>query len=451
MAKTLHSDSSTRAISPARTAAFDILLRVARQDAYASELLHSARYASLAPTDHRLATEIAMGVLRWRSRLDDAIAKASSQPLHKLDPEVLEALRIAAYQLFYLDRIPVHAAINESVELVKRARKKSAAAFVNAVLRKLSKAPVEPVALAADPGNLAPNFAHPRWMVERWIAQYGAAAAAEICAYDQQPPPTAIRLRDPVAETELLNAGVTLAPGKLLSCARIVTAGDITRTAPFHDGRVFIQDEGSQLVAALVGHGSRILDCCCAPGGKTSVLADANPTSPVLAVELHPHRARLTRKLAPQKNVRVISADARYLPVVGAFDRVLVDVPCSGTGTLGRNPDIKWRLKPEDLADLQLRQVAILESALRQLAPRGRLVYSSCSLEREENQDVIERTLSGNHDFRVLHIRLELESLFRSGDLVCPDVNSLVSDAFLRTIPGIHPCDGFFAAVITRL
>jgi 16S rRNA (cytosine967-C5)-methyltransferase len=439
-------------ISPARTAAFDILLRVTLEDAYASELLRSAHYNSLSPADHGLATEIVMGVLRWRSRLDEAIAQASSQPLQKLDPEVLEALRIAAYQLFYLDRIPARAAINESVELVKRARKRSAAPFVNAVLRKLSKTPAEPPAHLADPADddLARRFAHPRWLVERWIAQFGVEAAARICAYDQQLPPTAIRLRDPAAEQELRDAGVTLLPGALLASARVASVGDITRTAAFRQGRVVIQDEGSQLVAALVGRGARILDCCCAPGGKTSILADANPRSPILAVELHSHRARLTRKLVSQKNVRVISADARQLPVSSAFERVLVDVPCSGSGTLARNPEIKWRLKPEDLADLQSRQVAILESALQQVAPGGRLVYSSCSLEREENQEVVERALARNQDFRVVDVHAELETLRRTGELVC-DINSLVDGPYLRTLPGLQRCDGFFAAILESI
>ena len=440
----------TRPISPARTAAFDILLRVSRENAYASELLHSARYVSLSPVDHGLATEIVMGVLRWRSRLDEIIAKSSAQPLHRLDLEVLEALRIAAYQLLYLDRIPARAAINESVELVKRARKKSAAPFVNAVLRKLSRTTVELSTGTADPAdNLAGTFAHPRWLVQRWIDQYGGEAAARICAYDQQHPATAIRLRDPDAEQELHDAGMSLSPGVLLSSARVV-CGDITRTSPLRERSVVVQDEGSQLVAALVGRGTRILDCCCAPGGKTSILADANPSSPIVAIELHPHRARLTRKLVSQANVRVISADARQLPVSAKFDRILVDVPCSGTGTLARNPEIKWRLKPEDLADLQSRQVAILQSALNRLAPGGRVVYSSCSLECEENEDVVGRALSGNPNYSVIDVRDELENLRRSGDLVWADLDSLLVSRYLRTVPGIHPCDGFFAAIIEK-
>jgi 16S rRNA (cytosine967-C5)-methyltransferase len=448
----LQSESSSRdRVSPARSAAFDILLRVEREDAYASELLHSARYSSLSPADSRLTTEIVMGVLRWRSRLDDKISAFSAQPLRKLDPEVLESLRIAAYQLLYLDRIPPSAAVQESVELVKRARKKSAAPFVNAVLREFSKRVFRREGSPGDEqASLAQQLAHPAWLVARWIAQFGIEGSAGICSYNQQPPPTALRLIASASEQELRDAGVRTSPGALLSYARIVKAGDITRNARFKQLRVAIQDEGSQLVAALVGRGSRILDCCCAPGGKTSILAERNPGSLIVAVELHAHRARLTRQLVSQKNVRVITADARNLPIAIQFDRVLVDVPCSGTGTLARHPEIKWRLRPEDLADLGARQLAILRSAMRHVAPGGRLVYSSCSLEREENTNVVDEALVNSSDFTLLDIRQELENLRVRGDLIWPDVSSLADGPYLRTIPGIHPCDGFFAAVLVR-
>ena len=438
-------------MSPARIAAFDILLRVARENAYASELLHSARYSSLSPADRRLATDIVMGVLRWRSRLDDKISACSAQPLRKLDPEVLASLRVGAYQLLYLDRVPASAAINESVELVKRARKKSAAAFVNAVLRKFSKRDFQSEGSpGTESASLAQEFAHPAWLVARWIAQFGIEASAGICSYNQQPPPTALRLIASAAEQELRDAGIDISPGALLSYARVVKAGDITHSAAFRQHRVAIQDEGSQLVAALVGQGSRILDCCCAPGGKTSILAERNPGSLIVAVELHAHRARLTRELVSQKNVKIVTADARTLPIAMQFDSVLVDVPCSGTGTLARHPEIKWRLEPEDLADLGERQLAILRSAMEHVAPGGRLVYSSCSLEREENSNVVEQALVNSRDFILMDIRQELRNLRVRGDLILPDVSSLADGPYLRTIPGIHSCDGFFAAILVQ-
>jgi 16S rRNA (cytosine967-C5)-methyltransferase len=180
------------------------------------------------------------------------------------------------------------------------------------------------------------------------------------------------------------------------------------------------------------------------------LLAKNNPKAKVVASDLHPHRARLLRTLSRQPNVRVVAADARQLPFATDFDRILADVPCSGTGTLARNPEIKWRLKPEDLSDLQSRQVAILSSALTHLAPAGRLIYSTCSLEREENQGVVEAVLAGKSEFKVVNCLEELERLRSSRELTWTDVDSLLTGPFLRTIPGQHPCDGFFAGIIER-
>ncbi|MGB9258327.1 MAG: 16S rRNA (cytosine(967)-C(5))-methyltransferase RsmB [Candidatus Korobacteraceae bacterium] len=440
-------------ISPARAAAFDILLRVDQQDSYASELLHSSRMETLSPVDHALTTELVMGALRWRSRLDETLAAASARSLTKMDVEVLTALRMGAYQLRYLNRIPAHAAINDSVELVKRAHKRSAAPFANAVLRKIAGTKVEPPSgrfTASSAEDLAVESAHPEWLVERWIAEFGIELATEICRHDQCIPGMAIRLDDGEIETELQAEGIGFTPGVLLASARIVVNGDIARTRAFHEGRVSIQDEASQLVAALVGRGSRLLDCCAAPGGKTAAMAARNPTAEIIAAELHPHRVNLLRKRVRAANVQVIQADALSLPTSGGFDRVLADVPCSGTGTLARNPEIKWRLKLEDLVDLHQKQVAILRAALQQLAPDGRAVYSTCSLEREENEDVVEEVLQGEPQYELLDCREELERLRLTGELVWDDLDLLLRGQFLRTIPGLQPCDGFFAAVIRR-
>lgn len=428
------------AISPARTAAFDILLQVEREDAYASEILHGARYANLSSANHGLATELVMGVLRWRSRLDEAIARESSLRFSKIDSEVLTALRMAAYQLFFLERVPQRAAIHESVELVKRARKSSAAPFANAVLRKLAKQE------KSDSGDLA----HPAWMVERWNKEYGDAVARKICEHDQRVPQATIRIFDTTAISELENEGVKLEPGSFLSSAYRVAAGDITKTPACVQGRVAIQDEGSQLVALLAGKGKRILDCCAAPGGKTRILARRNPHAKVVAVELHEHRATLLRRLVSEENVEVVAADVREVPVGEGFDCVLADVPCSGTGTLAHNPEIKWRLTPEDLRDLQARQVSILRAAMKQVAPSGRLTYSTCSLEREENEEVVERALSANPEFGLQDCRVELKRLQEEGELRDVEVEALTHGAYLRTIPGVQACDGFFAAVLRR-
>jgi 16S rRNA (cytosine967-C5)-methyltransferase len=480
-------------------------MRIETTDAYASELLHLSRFAKLSSADHGLLTELVMGVLRWRGVLDAKIAEhygrqsgdrsasrkipalvaqnatrtghpsnISNPSLAKLDMEVLTALRMGAYQILFLDRVPRHAAVNESVELVKSAHKRSAAGLVNAVLRKIERAP----------SDLKDRAMHPEWMVERWVRVYGADAARRICEYDQDTPKSAVRMGNPhPSKTEkggapssfvagedenvvelrstgragmpvptrflakLADEEIRLEPGELLSSAFTVQSGDVTATKAFRERRVFIQDEGSQLVALLVGEGKSILDCCAAPGGKTRILSEWNPEATVVGMDLHPQRAALLRKLVPAENVRVIAGDVRRMPLAESFDRVLVDAPCSGTGTLARNPEIKWRLKPEDLLRLQEYQVEILRAAMQQVSRGGRIVYSTCSLEPEENEDVIEKALAAEAGFRVVNCRERIEEL--RGELVW-EGESLLSGPYLRTIPGVHPCDGFFAAIIMR-
>jgi 16S rRNA (cytosine967-C5)-methyltransferase len=460
-------------VSPARAAAFDVLLGIEQQDAYASELQHSSRYAKLSSADHGLVTELVMGVLRWRSLLDEEIGRFSVKGVEKLDLEVLTALRLAAYQLLFLDRIPGRAAVHESVELVKRARKGSAAPFANAVLRKLAattsaadaaeeggfdatlkrSSTQNPKFEMTEPGSaaeLSRKFAHPLWLVECWVSEFGLETARKICEYDQHAPETAIHLTDSQTEADLRQSGLDLAPGRLLSSARRIRSSRVGGMHAFADGQIAIQDEASQLVALLVGHGSRILDCCAAPGGKTRILAERNPEATVAAVELHPHRARLLRKLVPAGNVDVINSDVLDFTASAGFDRVLVDVPCSGTGTLARNPEVKWRLRREGIADLQERQLQILCAAMRHVAPGGRLIYATCSLEREENEAVVEKALSREPSFRVLGCQIELERLHTEGELVWENPQSLTRGPFLRTFPGVHPCDGFFAAILQK-
>ncbi len=449
------SPTPKQTVSLSRGTAFDILVRVERDDAYANELLHSHMLDKLSAQDRGLCMEIVMGVLRWRSRLDHAIAQFSFTPFPRLDFEVLTALRIGAYQLQFLTGIPSRAAVNESVNLVKRAKKTSASAMVNVILRKIAALPAVnsstlTSASAETPASLARHYSHPQWMVERWAAEYGADVAARICAFDQQVPATALRLR--VAESNLAIDDVALAPGQLLRSARTVVSGDVTHSVACHDAQIVLQDEGSQLVAALVGRGSRILDCCAAPGGKTWAIADHNPDAVIVAADLHAHRTRLMQQLVKAPNVEFITADATTLSVEGDFDRILADVPCSGTGTLARNPEIKWRLRAADLADLHQRQIAILNAALDRLARAGRLVYSTCSLEPEENEHVVDevmRTRGG--EFRVVNCGDELRRLQAEGELTWHDPASLTRGAYLRTIPGVHPWDGFFAAILEKI
>lgn len=439
-------------VSAARLAAYEILLRVEQEDAYASELLHSDRYSRLSHVDHGLTTELVMGVLRWRSLLDRWISECSSQALRKIDIEILTSLRLGAYQLRFLERVPARAAVHEAVELVKHARKRSAVPFANAVLRKLAeggpKCAADGIRIAGQPAELAERSAHPLWLVERWSEQFGLDTARQICEYDQRAPEMAVRL-NPGVPADFQPQGIKWNPGRLLASARRIESGEIEADTALAGG-ISIQDEGSQLVALLAGRGTNILDCCAAPGGKTRILAARNPGALVTAVELHPHRARPLQKLVLAANVKVITGDICSFQSDTSFDCVLADVPCSGTGTLARNPEIKWRLEPDHLGELQARQLAILRAGMKLVSQGGKIVYSTCSLEREENNDVVERALASDSSFAVLDCRVELERLRAEGELVWENLDSLMSGLYLRTLPGVHPCDGFFAAILRK-
>lgn len=440
------------AVSPARKAAFEILLTVERGQGHSDDLLHVSAVSALSQLDRNLATALVLGVLRWQLELDTLIRPLLKRPNAKLESEVSIALRLGAFQLLHLDRIPASAAIDESVELTKQSGHRFASAMVNAVLRKASlqshkSGVVEPNAAAA----------YPAWMRERWQSFFGVDTTGAICAHGQSQPVLALRVEDPNAEKELSEAGIQLATGALLTCARTVLSGDITGTAAFREGRVRIQDEGSQLVAEIAGQGSCILDCCAAPGGKTLILAERNPDARIFALETSPQRLEaLQTRMEPLANrVECRLSDARYLHDESTYDLVLADVPCSGTGTLGRNPEIRHRLQPEEFARQAERQIAILENALRAAAPGGRVVYSTCSLEPEENEQVIASTLKHHAGVRILPLVQRLNEMRTEGILTEAGFHhlesSLTPEGYLRLVPGAAGTDGFFVALLAKV
>lgn len=382
------------AASPARKAAFEILLATETRGAYADELLHGRRLSKLSQADRGLAEELTMGVLRRRGELDAAIREVVRRPLKKLDREVLWALRLGAYQLLRLDRAPAYAAVSESVELVKAAGKRSASGLANAALRKISKRGRDGLDELGEQANL------PEWLWERWRERFGEETALGVVRAGLTPPETFLRLspRFDVAETiERLRAeGVEVAATDVAGAYRVV-GGRASASAVIAEGRAAVQDAGSQAVVALLDlkPGMRLLDLCAAPGGKTRAAAERLGEGNVIACDLHPHRLRKMRELGAE-DVRLVATDgARGLRAEARFDRVLVDAPCSGTGTLGRNPEIKWRLTAEDLDDLAERQKAILGAGLERVAEGGALVYSTCSLEGEENEAVVAAVADG--------------------------------------------------------
>jgi len=374
--------------APARQAAFGALLAIDR-GAWSAEAL-AAKSAHLDSRDAGLASDIVFGTLRRCGELDALIGKYSKRGVDKLDPAVRVALEMALYQIRFLNRVPGHAAVNDSVELARRAGKASAAAFVNAILRRAIREPLE----------VPETLSTPAWLLERWTAQYGAAAALAIAHASLSPPERFIRVGSALPPP---GAEPTDVPG----CFKL-PAGD---SAGYR-----FQDIGSQAVVPLLrlGPGQTFLDLCASPGNKTAQALEIPVKA--IACDLHLSRARLLLPLG----IPIVTLDAmKPLPFAACFDRILVDAPCSGTGTLARNPEIKWRLKPADIEDLQSRQIAILRNALDKLAPGGLLVYSTCSLEREENQDVVAT----------------------SGATVVETMDR---------VPGRDPGDGFFAALLRK-
>lgn len=442
-------------VSPARQAAFSILKAVERGSAHSDDLLRGRAVSKLSPADRNLTTTLVLGVLRWQIALDQRIKRHLTRPNARLDEEVRIALRLGAFQLLCLDRIPARAAIDESVELTKQAGHKFASGMVNAVLRKVAKE-----AAGSPDDRMAAEAAHPAWMVERWNRFFGEECTCAVCAHDQEAPALAVRLEDAAAEVELIEAGVTLAPGALLTAARVVTAGDVAETGAFAEGRVRVQDEGSQLVAEIAAAAWRgaktVLDACAAPGGKTLVLAERHPQARILACEisearLEPMRSRLAGLGA---RVECRHADAAELDPGESFDLVLADVPCSGTGTLGRNPEIRHRLSVEDLPRQAERQRAILAGCLRALRPGGRLVYSTCSLEPEENEAVVTAGLDGMKDVQIVPVSEVLDRMRDDRVLTEAGAASLretiTRDGFLRLLPGSFGTDGFFVCVLEK-
>ena len=449
------------AISPARKAAFNILMAVERGQSHSDDLLRGKAVSALSPPDRNLATALVLGVLRWQIRLDHQLRGLLARPNARLDPEVHIALRLGAFQLLHLDRIPARAAIDESVELANQSGHRYAARMVNAVLRKLAGAMQQTDVSEESPAGLALSQAHPLWMVERWVSCYGLEAARAICRHGQTQPAQSVRLANPAAEAELIETGVELAPGELLTDARMVCSGDITAAAALREGRVRIQDEGSQLIGEIAGQGSdpparAILDCCAAPGGKTLILAERNPQARIVACETSPQRlAQLRERLITcATHVECRLADAAALAESSAFDLALADVPCSGTGTLGRNPEIRHRLRPEDFSRQAERQRAILRAALRAIRPGGRVVYSTCSLEPEENEQVVAAVLAETPDVRQLSLSAQIELLRTAGILTASGTerlrNCLTPEGALRLLPGIFHTDGFYIAIIER-
>lgn len=450
-------------IAKARVAAYEILVAVASGRADLPGAIAHARTTMTDDRDRALASEIATGVQRTRAALDHLITHFARRPIEKLDPEVLEIIRLSAYQLLHLDRVPAAAVVDDAVDLAGRAGKRSAGGLVNAVLRTISRSrktlplPARPAA-ASEPSQrtaaldyLSVTMSHPRWLAERWLDRLGFERAEQWAAFNNRPAPLTLRVNRLRATPEefrdqLAAASVTVRAGLFAPDAWIVEEGQPLRHPVAESGVFVVQDEASQLVTLLAGTdpGPTVLDTCASPGGKATAFA-AVTSGHVFACDVRDGRMALLRRTvngAGAGNVLLVQADATVpLPFSASFSTVVIDAPCSGLGTLRRDPDIRWRRCPADLAVLAAAQQRMLLHAAAAVAPGGRLIYATCSSEPEENEQVVDAFLQTAAGFTPIN-----------AGAVHPSMPPGVIDArgHLRTTPDGHGLEAFFGAVFAR-
>jgi 16S rRNA (cytosine967-C5)-methyltransferase len=450
---------------PARIAAYEVLSALRNNRADLPTAIAAAREELSDSRDRSLASEIATGVQRWRGKLDYLVAEFAKRPIDRLDPEVLDILRLSVYQLLHLTRVPASAVVDDAVDLVRRARKRSATGFVNAVLRSISRSraslplPQRPADLTDRDAALryfAVTLSHPRWLVARLHDRLGFEATEAWLRFDNAPAALTLRANrlrfSPAQVTERLQReGVRVHPGAFSPDALIVDEGNPLQGQGLVEGWFVVQDEASQLVALLAGdvRGSRVLDACASPGGKTTAIAGAMDGAGFLvASDLRDRRIELLRRTVVScsppgaMSARLVQADMLMPPPFSrSFDVVLVDAPCSGLGTLRRDPDIRWRRQAGDLEQLAAAELRMLRHAAEVVAPGGRLIYATCSSEPEENEHVVESFLAGNRDFTFRHVSSVAAALPRA----------VVDDrGYLRTQPHLHELEAFFGAVVVR-
>jgi 16S rRNA (cytosine967-C5)-methyltransferase len=450
-------------IAPARVAAYEVLAAISTGRMDLPSAIAQTRDRLIDPRDQALAADIATGVQRWRAALDHLIVHFAKRPLERLDREVVEILRLSLYQLLHLSRVPASAVVDDAVKLTGKIGKRSAAGLVNAVLRASSRTrsalPLPPRPDAPQNRDRALEYlsitlSHPRWLAERWYDRLGFDMAEQWMLFNNNAAPLTLRanlLRIPPDELrlQLETVGISVVPGRFAPDALVVQSGQPLRDSRVDRGWFVVQDEASQLVALLAGAqpGRLVLDTCASPGGKTTAIAAALTAGGVIvASDVRDRRMGLlkrTVKATGASNVVLVQADVLSpLPFRTPFDCVLVDAPCSGLGTLRRDPDIRWRRRESDLHALADSEWRMLQNAAEVVAPGGRLIYATCSSEPEENEAVAARFLESAPQFSSVDARLTHPSL----------PATVVDDrGHFRTAPDQHGLEAFFGAVFQKL
>ncbi|WP_086074613.1 16S rRNA (cytosine(967)-C(5))-methyltransferase RsmB [Paenibacillus camerounensis] len=454
-------DRNSRPPASARVVALDVLVRVEQEGAYSNLLLNSSLQKSgLSREDTGLATELVYGTLSRLITLDYVLDDFVSKGIAKLTPWVRSLLRLSLYQIMYLDRIPPHAAVNEAVNIAKKRGHQGISGMVNGVLRSVLRAgelPVLKKGLSAAQ-RISILYSHPLWMVERWEAEYGIAAAEAMCSANNEPPAVSVRVnttmisRDKLLE-QMREAGLDASPSSLSPYGIVVKgAGNLALSGWYKDGYLSVQDESSMLVAEAVAPepGMRVLDCCAAPGGKSAHMAELmKDDGYIYANDLHAHKARLISEQAGRLGLDCITtghADALELAAelsAESFDRVLLDAPCSGLGVIRRKPDLKWRKLPEDVDSIAGLQSELLQAVSALVKPGGVLVYSTCTTEQAENSAIVAAFLECNPDF--VPVSFSSPVWERTKD------TALAAGEGIQLLPQHYGSDGFYIARLQRL
>lgn len=460
------SDAPKRKAVTPRELALNILVKVAESGAYSNiQLNRSLQDSGLSRQDAGLATELVYGTISRQATLDYWLSKFVSKGLSKLDIWVHQLLRLSAYQMLFLDRIPTHAAVNEAVTIAKRRGHSGISGMVNGVLRSIDRNREELVLSniqAATPvATIALRHSYPEWLVERWAASYGTETAEAICAAGNDQPHASIRVNTVLAARddrlrELLDSGIHAEPSAIAPSGIVVSGGgNLADTDGFRQGLWSLQDESSMLVAEVVAPkaGMKVLDCCAAPGGKSAHMAELmDGKGKVWANDLHAHKRELivaqTERLK-LRNVEAVIGDAATLPerfAAESMDAVLLDAPCSGFGVIRRKPEIKWTKTEGDILEIAALQRQLLHHVSGLVRPGGTLVYSTCTMEKEENEQQIETFLQEHPEFSLDASWPEavLHNLRNAG---------LIGESFdgqLQLLPQHFGSDGFYIARMVK-
>lgn len=440
----------------AREVALKVLLEFEKAEAYSNLLLDSElKKIELSDLDKAFVTKLVYGVITYNRTLDFIVSKLSKIKLKKISKPILNTIRMGLYQMYYLDKIPNSAVVNESVKLAKKYGHQASANFVNALLRNASNKAKDNFfeGINSEKEKLAIYYSYPDWIIEMYIEQYGIERTKNILIANESELVDCIRVNTlKITREELINNlkndGYNVTEGRTLDIIYTTDVKKLLASKYFKNGLFTVQDESPSLVGHIIkpNEGEKILDICAAPGGKTTHLAQlSNDKANIIAFELHEHRCKLIENLCKRLDIKSIKVEQRDATIFDEdltekFDKIVADVPCSGLGVIRRKPDIKWNTKAEDIEELTNIQYKILLNASKYLKKGGTLIYSTCTNNKKENEDIVNKFLNNNKDFVIEQINNIHEDFAKD----------IVNKGMLELSPDKNNCDGFFICKLVK-